>query len=179
MASGEELYARYRAGDQGAFDGIIELYRENLIFFLLRYLPRMEDAEDAAEDAFVALLLHPWREGKGASLKTYLFRIGRNKALNILKKQKRLAPLEEGSAAPEEVRSLEDDLCRNESRRALLRALEELPEETRETLYLLYFEGLSLDEAARVMGKKKKQLENLAYRGKKALAAKLNREEME
>lgn len=176
--TGEELYRRYRNGDDSSFDGVIELYRESLIFFLLRYLPRIEDAEDAAEDAFVALLFHPYREGKGASLKTYLFTLGRNKALNLLKKQKRQISFEENAfPAAEDAGALEDRLCRDEARRELLRALDSLAPDYRETLYLLYFEGLSLAETARVMKKNKKQIENLSYRGKKALREKLGKED--
>jgi len=176
--TGEELYRRYQSGDNSGFDEIIELYRENLIFFLLRYLPRMEDAEDAAEDAFVALLFHPYREERGASLKTYLFTLGRNRALNLLKSQKRRASFEERSfPQTEDTAALEDRLCRDETRRELLRALDGLAPDYREALYLLYFEGLSLEEAARVMRKSKKQLENLSYRGKKALREKLGKED--
>ena len=177
MGKGEELYRRYRSGEESGFDGLIELYRENLIFFLLRYLPSIEDAEDAAEDAFVDLLLHPYREGRGSSLKTYLFPLGRNRALNLLKKQKRQDAFREASLLPlEEDLALEDRLCRDEKHRSLLRALDSLASEYREALYLQYFEELSLEETACVMKKSKKQIENLSYRGKRALREKLGKE---
>ena len=52
----------------------------------------------------------------------------------------------------------------------------DIKEQYQEALYLLYFEGLSLDEAARVLGKNKKQVENLSYRGKQALKQDLGKE---
>ena len=178
MGAGEELYLQYRAGDESGFDRLIGLYRENLIYFLSRYLPRLEDAEDAAEDAFVSLLLHPWKPGRGASLKTYLFTLGRNRAITLARRQSRRhsydAP-EEAEPATER-HALEERVCREENRRALLRALEEISPDYREALYLLYFEGLSLDETAKVMKKNKKQIENLSYRGKAALREKLEKE---
>ncbi len=177
MGKGEELYRLYQDGDESGFDGLIELYRENLIFFLMRYLPSVEDAEDAAEDAFVSLLLHPYRESRGSSLKTYLFTLGRNRALNLLKKQKRQDAFRDSSLLPlTEDLALEERLCRDEKRRALLQALDSLSPEYREALYLLYFEDLSPAETARVMKKSKKQIENLSYRGKKALREKLGKE---
>ena len=180
MGKGEDLYRRYQAGDNGGFDGLIDLYRENLIFFLLRYLPSIEDAEDAAEDAFVSLLLHPYREGKGASLKTYLFTLGRNHAMNLLKKQKRQDDFRKTSLLPlEEDLALEERLCRDERHRRLLQALDSIPVDYRETLYLLYFEELSLEETAQVMKKNKKQIENLSYRGKAALRERLGGEKLE
>lgn len=181
MEMGEELYRRYRNGDNSCFDGLIDLYRENLIFFLMRYLPRFEDAEDAAEDAFVALLFHPYREDRGASLKTYLFTLGRSRALTLLKKQKRQAAFEESRAKEPDAQdrwALEEKLCRDETRRKLLDALDQLPADYREALYLLYFEGLSLEETAKVMKKNKKQIENLSYRGRKALKEKLGKEDL-
>ena len=180
MGAAEELYRRYQAGDNGGFDGLIELYREHLIFFLLRYLPSIEDAEDAAEDAFVSLLLHPYREQKGASLKTYLFTLGRNHALNLLRRQKRQDDFRRSSLLPlEEDLALEERLCRDERRRSLLQALDSLPDQYREALYLLYFEELSLEETAQVMKRSKKQIENLSYRGKAALREKLGNGEFD
>lgn len=177
MDRGEEYYLRFLSGDESGFDRLIELYRENLIFFLMRYLPTGEDAEDAAEDAFVSLLLHPYRPNRGASLKTYLFTLGRNRALNLLKKQKRQKKLSESSHFPiADETALEERLCRDEKRRALLGALDTLPAQYREALYLLYFEELSLSETAKVMKKSKKQIENLSFRGRKALKEKLGKE---
>lgn len=177
MDRGEEYYLCYLNGDESGFDRLIELYRENLIFFLMRYLPTGEDAEDAAEDAFVSLLLHPYRPGRGASLKTYLFTLGRNRALNLLKKNRRQAPLECSSQFPiADELALEDRLCRDDARRQLLHALDSLPADYREVLYLLYFEELSPGEVAKVMKKTKKQIENLSYRGRQALKEKLGKE---
>ncbi len=181
MGTGEEYYRRYLRGDESGFDLVIDLYREPLIFFLLRYLPNMEDAEDAAEDAFVSLLLHPYREGGKASLKTYLFTLGRNRALSLLRKQKRLERRRQAEPTVTEdtdYPALEDRMCRDETRRALLQALDTLSPEYREALYLLYFEDLSLEETARVMKKNRKQVENLSYRGKQALKKQLGKENM-
>lgn len=179
MDKAAECYRRYRAGDEEGFNQMMELCRENLIFFLLRILPTVEDAEDAAEDAFVELLLHPYREGKGASLKTYLFTLGQSRALNLLKKQKRQAVLSPCEILPgSEPAALEERLCRDEEQRSLLQAIDTLPPDYREALHLLYFEELSLTETAKVMKKNKKQVENLSYRAKKALREKLEKEDL-
>ena len=46
----------------------------------------------------------------------------------------------------------------------------------REALYLIYFEELSHAEAAAVMGKSAKQIENLVFRGRKSLRGLLESE---
>jgi hypothetical protein len=53
--------------------------------------------------------------------------------------------------------------------RTLRLCLDKLHPDYREALYLTYFEGLSQDEAAAVMGKSEKQIKNLVFRGKQAL----------
>ena len=93
MDNGAASYRRFIDGDQEAFGEIVDLYRENLIFFIHRYVNDLDTAEDLAEDAFVELIVHPERfEGK-SSLKTFLFAIARNKAVDWLRKHKRMKPV--------------------------------------------------------------------------------------
>lgn len=180
MDVGAACWKRYQSGDESGFDDLLTLYRENLIFFLLRFLPTIEDAEDAAEDAFVSLLLHPYREEKGASLKTYLFTLGRSRALDLRKRQHRQEKITfRDFSGDRDALELEERLCREENRRTLLTAMDKLPEQYREALHLLYFEELSLEETAKVMKKSKKQVENLSYRGKQALKEQLDKEGMD
>ena len=46
----------------------------------------------------------------------------------------------------------------------------------RDILHLLYFENMSYADAELILGKTHKQIENLAYRAKKALKSTLERE---
>jgi len=46
----------------------------------------------------------------------------------------------------------------------------------REVIHLIYFENLSYEEAAKVMKKNKKQIDNLLYRAKSALRTILGKE---
>ena len=59
----------------------------------------------------------------------------------------------------------------NERKQRLSVALSKLPEQMSEVLHLVYFEGMSYDEAAKVMKKNRKQVDNLIYRAKKELRA--------
>ena len=97
---GESLYRQYLLGEKTAFDGIVELYRENLIFFINRYTGDLDAAEDLSQDAFLELLLHPKRYDFRVSLKTYLFTIARNKAFNYLKKRGRIVYSDEVGGIP-------------------------------------------------------------------------------
>ena len=88
--------------------------------------------------------------------------------MSMLRKNRlRFSSLEEESAAASDTADLE--LLQKERNRQLYDALEQLPPDYRQGLYLLYFEEMSHEEAARVMKKTRKQIYNLAARGKKAL----------
>ena len=177
MRNGDSSYRRFLAGDENAFVEIVDEYRESLIFFLYRYVGDLHAAEDLAEDVFVEVLLHPKRFRFQCALKTWLFTIGHNKAVDFLRKTSRLqvVPLDEAERAAE-VSDLEDVLLDSEEKRMLNRALEEISEEYRMALHLVYFEELSHEEAAQVMKKNRKQVENLVYRGKQSLRKILERE---
>ena len=58
----------------------------------------------------------------------------------------------------------------------LRQALAQLPEQMQEVIHLIYFEELTYDEAAKIMKKSKKQVDNLLYRSKNMLRTILGKE---
>ena len=177
MDNGASSYRRFINGDKGAFDEIVDLYREPLIFFIYRYTGDIEAAEDLAEDVFVELIIHPQRYREGSSLKTYIFTIGRNKAVDYLRKRSRLTlVIEENLVEIADLKTLEDHVIKGEENRQMSRALGQVNEEYRTALHLVYLEEMSYEDAGRIMKKSRKQVENLIYRGKKAVRAILEKE---
>ena len=71
--------------------------------------------------------------------------------------------------------SPELDILKEEQSRQLYKALGGLNGEYRQILILLYFEGMTHEQAAKVMGKTKRQTYHLADRGKRALKDALER----
>lgn len=76
-------------------------------------------------------------------------------------------------------RSIEQDYLREEQKISLHRAMETLSSDYRQVLYLTFFEEMSNSEAAAVMRKSNRQIENLLYRAKLALRSKLEKEGFE
>jgi RNA polymerase sigma-70 factor, ECF subfamily len=77
------------AGDQNAFRELVEPYRSELHVHCYRILGSIEDAEDALQET----LLAAWRGLKGfdrrATLRTWLYSVATNRALNMLRAAKR------------------------------------------------------------------------------------------
>jgi RNA polymerase sigma-70 factor (ECF subfamily) len=96
------LLAAARAGDQGAFDRLVESHRGEINAHCYRMLGSLHDAEDAAQEAF----LRAWRalprfQGRSA-FRTWLHRIATNVCLDeIARRPKRVLPIDYGPPVPE------------------------------------------------------------------------------
>ena len=98
--------------------------------------------------------------------RTWLFSIGKHIALMHLRKLRRQAPEE---TLPEDRSPLpENELLRDERKRALYTALEKLLTDYRQVLTLLHIEEMSPAEVAQILNKRVKQVYNMTDRGKRA-----------
>ena len=176
MDNGASSYRRFLDGDEHAIDEIMEELFFPLVFFINRYVQNVHAAEDIAMDAMSELFVHPRRYNFKTSLKTYLFMLGKIRALNWCKRR-RIVPMEELSEAiPSEQEELEQRVLQEERKRRVNAALAQLPLDMRTVVHLVFFEDLSYEETARVMKKNRKQVDNLLYRAKKELRAILGEE---
>ncbi len=171
--NGESSYRRFIKGDNAALAELVEKYNKSLVFYLGGILGSVSVAEDAAADAFVSILVKKPRLKDDSAFRAYLFRTGRNRALDILRAQNRHGEIAlEGTDAVDKA-TLEDIILKDERNRVLHAAIGGLKAEYREVLILLYFNDMSYKEAGVAMSKSEKQITNLAYRAKAALKAAL------
>ena len=176
MDNGASSYRRFLDGDEHAIDEIMEALFFPLVFFVNRYVQDVPAAEDIAMDVMAELFAHPRRYNFKTSLKTYLFLLGKSRALNWCRRR-RIVPMEAlTETIPAEQEELEQRALADERKRAVNEALAKLPEDMRLAVHLVYFADLSYEEAARVMKKDPKQVDNLLYRAKKALRVILGEE---
>lgn len=170
MDNGACSYRRYLDGDESAFDDIMnELFR-GLVFFIDGYVHDVHAAEDIAIDVFSDLIVYKHRYNFKVTLKTYLYMLGRSRALDHIKHRRVISFTELSEAeGVEDERSLEEIVLTDERRLAVNRAIKELSEDMRVAVHLIYFEEMTYDDAAKVMKKSRKQVDNLLYRAKKEL----------
>lgn len=166
-----KIYRRILEGDENALDELIIKYRKPLSGYIHSFVKDMDVAEGLMIDTFVELIRHKSKFRGESSLKTYLFTIGRNKALRYIKQRKNytFVPLEDATYSISDEQSVEDellDLLRRESVRDAVNALNPV---YREVIFLIFFEEMSYKQAAAVLHKSEKQIANLVYRAKKSL----------
>ena len=170
MDNGASSYRRFLDGDESAFSDIMKELFRNLVFFIDGYVHDIHAAEDIAIDTFSELIVHPHRYNFKVTLKTYLFMLGRSRALDHIKHRKvrPFVALSEAEAL-EDREALEEEVLQDERKRFVHTAMARLPEDMRVVIHLIYFEAMTYDEAAKVMKKNRKQVDNLLYRAKKEL----------
>ena len=171
MDNGASSYRRFLDGDESAFEAIMQELFYGLVFFINGYVHDAFAAEDIALDAFSDLIVHKHRYNFRVSLKTYLYMIGRSRALDYLKHRKAVefTQLSDARSAADETAQLEEIVLADDRKRAVNDALGKLPRDMRQVVCLVYFEDMSYAEAAKVMRKSAKQVDNLLYRAKKEL----------
>lgn len=164
-------YRRFLEGEEQAFDELMDSLFFKLVFFIDSYVHNLHTAEDLAIDIFAELVMYRHRYSFKTTLKSYLFMRGRCRAIDHLRHRKVLAftELSEAVNIPDDGKTPEELVLRDERKRAVHAALSKLPEDQRAVIHLIYFEDMSYEEAATVMKKTRKQVDNLLYRAKNAL----------
>ena len=172
-----DSYRSYLSGNDAALGEVIRAYADAMIFFTAGMVKNVDDAEEIVSDAFVEIAVKK-RAFRGESqLKTYLYAICRNRAIDLIRRRARrgeIMSLDIESTA--DIETLEGRIFRTERDRRLHEAMSELCEDYRTALYLVYFEEMSHEEVAKAMKKSRKQTENTIFRARRALRALLEKE---
>ncbi|MBQ0011515.1 MAG: sigma-70 family RNA polymerase sigma factor [Clostridiales bacterium] len=176
METDEVIYSRYLTEhNESDFRVLLERHKDSLLLFLMSFVHNEDDAEELMLDTYAEVAASSSFRGR-SSFKTWLFAIGKKKALMQLRKHKWFFSIEDDQAEiPSSPPSVELDILKEERNRHLYEALNKLNQEYRQVLILLYFEEMSHEEVERVMGKSRKQVYNLAERSRKALKEELER----
>jgi RNA polymerase sigma-70 factor (ECF subfamily) len=163
----EEALLRYRqTGDRELFAVLVRRYQQELYSYLRRYLGNAELAEDVFQSTFLQVHLKCDQFQEGRRFKPWLYAIATNQAIDARrqKRRQRLVRVAADSAADDrsDYRSLTDRIvcgqpgpstqCSDRERNEVLRkALDELSDQLRSVVHLVYYQGLRYREAAEVL----------------------------
>ncbi len=178
MDNGAGSYRRFLDGDD---DGIVEIvrdYKDGLIFYINSYVNNIHIAEELTEDTFFKLIVKKPKYRYQYSFKAWLYTIGRNVSLDYLRKNSRILdkPADDYYNYVQDEINLEKEYFKEERKILVRHTIDRLKPEYRQVLYLVYFEGFSNEETAKITKKNKHQIETLVYRAKQSLKSKLEKE---
>lgn len=171
--SDQDLVKAIGTGDHLAFECLVRRYQSAVVSFVYRHAggDRLM-AEDLAQEVF----LRVYRASAGfeprGSVKAWILTIAYNLCLNERKRFARRRKLLEDLAERDAGRELidrGDPIEASERRRALMNALDSLPEKQRAALLLKVRDDLSYAEIGKVLSVSASSVESLLFRARRSV----------
>jgi RNA polymerase sigma-70 factor (ECF subfamily) len=163
----EKLLVAYRdRSDRGAFEELVGRYEKELYGYLRNYLGDAKLAEDAFQQTFLQIHLKCSQFEPDRKLRPWLYAVATNQAIDLQRRgsRHRMASLDRriGGDAEDEAGAFVElfdspalgpaqETQSSEERSAVRRAVDDLPEQARQVVMLVYFEGMKYREAADVL----------------------------
>jgi RNA polymerase sigma factor (sigma-70 family) len=171
--SDDELVARFRAGDEGAFTAIHDRFRSPLLAFARRMLRSTgHDPEDVVQDAFIRAYRGLRVTDRPMALRPWLYMIVRNRALDELRAPQRTECFDDEArlvAVP--TSDPAHRVAERDEMRQLVAEIGRLPERQRMALVLREFDGRSHADTARALHTTVPATKSLITRARTTLGA--------
>lgn len=181
MLSDAEVMLRVTAGDDSAFDYLVEKYRRPMISFMYRMTHNQAVAEELAQEVF--LRVYRSRQGYAASAKftTWLYRIATNLAVNHARDTKHERPentvnIDEPDAdtgmtvdVADGGLNAEQIILRRERLAAIRRQVEALPERQRMAVLMHKYQNMDYKQIAAVLKLSESATKSLLFRAYETL----------
>jgi len=175
-----ELMRRTAAGEERAFEELIERHQSRVIGTVAKMLGDASAAEDLAQQVFIRVWQSAPRYAATAKFTTWLMTITRNLVFNETRRRgrARFFPMEHEDGSPREIPdaiSLEPgrNLEEKELQKAIEEAVASLPEQQRLALILRRYEGMDYEEIADVLETTIPSVKSLLFRAREALRSRL------
>jgi RNA polymerase sigma-70 factor, ECF subfamily len=171
-----EIVEKARAGDVGAFNEIVRLYRKRILGTIYRLIGRGEDVEDVGQDVFVRLYYSLDQLRTVEVFEPWLYRLTTNAAYDYLRKRRRAGDLRMADLSEEQVIAADaaesgrrdaDEREALETRETVETLFAEVSEEDRVLLTLKEVQGLSLKELSEIYDVNENALKVRLFRARK------------
>lgn len=158
-------------GDQTAFGDLVGRYQTAVYNMAYRMLGDPTEAEDASQEVFVRAWnqLHTFQQERRFS--TWLLSIASHHCIDMLRRRKPTAPLDDVALYVESSDPEPDELAlQGEQRDIVKKLLNTLPEKYRSVTVLRYYNDLSYDEIATMTGLTESAVKTQLHRARRMLA---------
>ena len=182
-----QLVARLKARDESAVHELAERYGSRIYQLALRQMKNREDAEEVTQDVLMKVYRKIDAFRGDSALSSWIYRITFNTAMSRLRTSKlaRAAQQHERNRNDENENQRvarqpadwsnmpDEELLRAQLRRAVVAAIQDLPEIYRVPVVLRDIEGLSTEEASTRLHVKDQTLKSRLHRGRLMLRERL------
>ncbi len=156
FADTPQIIAGCLAGDEGAIERLVQQYQAGVFRLALSVLDDPLEANEAAQDTFIAALRALGNYQDKSTFKAWLYTIALNTSRSRLRKRKAAQRLRNTLQAlfkiqAQKTPTAEDAVIQNEKEAALWSAMEKLGEKHRIPIVLRYFQDLSTAEIAEIL----------------------------
>jgi RNA polymerase sigma-70 factor (ECF subfamily) len=179
--SDAEIMLRAKAGDQSAFDYLVQKYRRPMVSFMYRMARNAAAAEDLAQEVFLRVYRSRTSYEASAKFTTWLYRIATNLAVNHARDTRHERPEvqvsldepneESGTTLelPDAGLSAEQVMVRRERMLAIRSKVEALPEQQRLAVIMHKYQQMDYKEIALVLKKSESATKSLLFRAYETL----------
>jgi RNA polymerase sigma-70 factor (ECF subfamily) len=183
--SDTDLMLRVQAGDDAAFDALVERFRRPMIGFMYRMAHNQAVAEELAQEVFLRVYRSRQTYAAEAKFSTWLYRIATNLALNHLRDTRServpggisLDEPDQETGKPLDIadrrRTAEEEILRKERMLAIRRHVESLPEKQRVAVIMHKYQEMDYREIAGVLKMSESAVKSLLFRAYETLRIKL------
>ena len=187
MLSDAEVMLHVAAGDDGAFDYLVEKYRRPMISFMYRMTHNQGIAEELAQEVFLRVYRSRQSYAASAKFTTWLYRIATNLAVNHARDTKYERPentvnidepdTETGLTVDVADGSLnaEQTILRRERLAAIRHQVEALPERQRMAVIMHKYQDMDYKQIAAVLKLSESATKSLLFRAYETLRQTLQR----
>jgi RNA polymerase sigma-70 factor, ECF subfamily len=183
--SDADVMLRVKAGDQSAFDYLVQKYRRPMVSFMYRMAHNSAAAEDLAQEVFLRVYRSRETYEPSAKFTTWLYRIATNLAVNHARDTRHERPevqvsLDEPDEdtgttleLPDASMNAEQMMVRRERMLAIRRKVEALPEQQKLAVIMHKYQQMDYKQIADVLKKSESATKSLLFRAYETLREQL------
>ena len=127
----------------------LDRYERPLLGYARRLLGDAEQAKDVVQDTFLKLCREPI-DADDPRLKPWLYRVCRNRAIDVLRKERRMHMLDDGERLPSSSAEPGAAVAAQDEKHRLVACVRTLPPRQQEVVWLRFQSGLSYRQIAEV-----------------------------
>ena len=155
------------SGDASSYEELVRRHERQIFFLGLKFHKNFEDAEDFTQEVFMKAYENLAAYSKASPFSAWLYRIGYNHGINRISKKRAQALSEERQELLESgIDNPEVQLEKQETAGKVREVLKKLPEMYNIVIRMRFFDGLSYEQIAEIIGKPINTIKSHIFRGK-------------